>query len=179
MRCSALKCVLRNPVQFPLSKHFSLCRELQHLARQTLLMEHVAGGTAACLCDITIYLLFWILFELGWKDPEKVCRHILTPVFFFLLPPRSNFRHTNWLDIVFYTFACLLGFNQRGRERDTERWGESLQYFPKDMHAEGRKHQSTSWCLTHWIFVDMTRSCQMFWIGGELNDMKHSPGNNS
>lgn len=33
-------------------------RELQHLARQTLLTEHVAGGTVACLCDITIYLLF-------------------------------------------------------------------------------------------------------------------------
>lgn len=61
-----LKCVFRIPVQFPLSKQF-VQTELHQLARQILLMEHVAGGTIACLCDITIYLLFRILFELGWK----------------------------------------------------------------------------------------------------------------
>lgn len=56
-------------------------REPQHLARQTLLMDYVAGGVVACFCDITIYPQFGILFELGWKDQGKVFagRHILTP----------------------------------------------------------------------------------------------------
>lgn len=58
VRFSTLKCVFRIPVQFPLSKYFTCAEELQHLARQTLLMEHVAGGIVAYLCDITIYLLF-------------------------------------------------------------------------------------------------------------------------
>ena len=54
-RFTTLKCVSRIPVQIPLSKHFSFCRELRHL---TPLIERVAGGTVACLCDISIYLLF-------------------------------------------------------------------------------------------------------------------------
>lgn len=79
-----------------------------HLARHTLLMEHVAGGTVACLCDITIYLLFWILFELRWKDLQKVCafRHIGTASFFPFLP-RSNFTHALRLDTVFYSLLLV------------------------------------------------------------------------
>ena len=113
-----------------MSEDFSLGRELQHLVQQTLLIQHVAGGVAACLCDITIYLLFWILFELGWKDQEKVCtgRHILTPFFFF-----SSFRLTKWLDIVFYTSACLVGFNQL-----QERAREST-VFPQGYACRGQK----------------------------------------
>lgn len=69
-----IKVCLQSSCSFPTEQtlHF-VQRELQHLAQHTLLMEHVAGGIVACLCDITIYLLFWILFELRWKDREKKC----------------------------------------------------------------------------------------------------------
>lgn len=46
-------------------------KELQHLARQTLLMEHVAGGNVTCLYDITIYLLLLNFIWIGMKRSGK------------------------------------------------------------------------------------------------------------
>lgn len=156
------------PVQIPLSKHFSLCRDLLHLAQQTLLIEHVAGGTVACLCDISIYLLFWILF-LNWDEKiRKKMQYALVDIstFRFFL---SNFRGTKWLDIMFYTSGCLLGFQQLKEKR----WESTA--FPRGYACRGHK---TSIILLMpytldlcWYDKDLSN---VFEFRGELNDMKHS-----
>lgn len=54
-----IKVCFQSSCSFPTEQTLqSVQSELQHLARQTLLMEHVAGGIVARLCDIAIYLLF-------------------------------------------------------------------------------------------------------------------------
>lgn len=83
-----------------------------------------------------------------------------------LLLPYSNFRHALRLDILFYTSALVsacwdLTCFESVREK-------VYRIPPKDMHAGGREHQSAMWCLMHWIFVDMTSSCQMFSIWGKF-----------
>lgn len=145
-------------------------RELQHLVQHTLLTEHVAGGIVACLCDISIYPLFWILFELRWKDQEKVftSRHTLTPVFFLL--PHSNFRHAKWLDVVFYSLAlpcALWDLTCFGKQREAPG-------FPQGCGCETSINQSY---LTHRIFIDVTGSCQMLWIISH-DTISNSPRNN-
>lgn len=140
----------------------SVQTELQHLA--TLLMEHVAGGAIACLCDITIYLLFWILFELGWKDQEKVHagRHIWS-FFFSSLLPHSNLRHAKRLDIVFYTFILVPAFWEwTCFERE---WERVYTISPRISMQRAENINRTTDAL-HITFVDMMKSCQMHlrWI---------------
>lgn len=46
------------------------------------LAVRVAGGGVARLCDISIYLLFWILFELRWKSKGVLRQTCLNPASF-------------------------------------------------------------------------------------------------
>lgn len=130
-------------------------RELEHLAWHALLMERVAGGTDAGLCKITIYLLFWILFELGWKDQEAqyASRHTLTPFFSFhvLVSDVS----VSWCSV--YTSVLPGAF------WDSNMLWETGKYFPKDMHAQSRKHQLPS---IHLYIKSLTLwRWEIFWIG--------------
>ena len=107
-RFSTLKCVFffYNSCSIPTEQTLQFVqRELQHLARQTLLTEHVAGGTVACVWYYhlpAVLNFIWI----GMKRSGRRCSLedvYLKPRLFFFLLPHSNFRYAKWLDIVFYT----------------------------------------------------------------------------
>lgn len=110
-----------------------------------------------------VILPFTCCFEFYLNWDEKIRRryikgrHILPPSFFWFfcsLLPHS----CRSLDTAFYTSVFVCAF-----------WDSTcLEYFPEDIHAEGRKHQSAIWCLTHWICVDMVRYYQMFFIWCEI-----------
>lgn len=107
---------------------------------------------------------------IGMKRSGKgvCCRHVLTLVFFFFLVSFCSLISDmqKWLDIMFYIFyatLCLLGLNLLWKSKRVCSGSPRIRM----QRAENINRPY----LTHWIFVGVTSSYQMFWIiRDELNE---------
>lgn len=159
-----IKVCFQNSCSIPTEQTLSVCAE-----RAVAPCAANSFNGACCWrhrCLLVWYYHLPAVLNFIWIEMKRSGKGVhwqtyLNPSFF--PPPHSNFRHAKWLDIVFYTstLPCALWDLHWKRER-----GSRISPRIRMQRAEDINQSY----LTHRIFVDMTRSCQMFWIVQEWID---------